>query len=677
MIKTKQLWRINISICEVCIVKKSELSKIPVDSYPIVERHNKYDLYIATAKIKNLVTTNEEILIVTLHNIKNKKNKFRIFASKTEFATEMIDTNKWSEATIEKLLPTSWLNKEPYGWDYRIVNVLYADKESEQCGAKFFNRQEINTLEALKEFQGNIRRAELVEKHRKTRQKIDSLMAQIKPLPKDIDKWINNIPMLKSRYIFYKRKGKKMDGYCTSCKSNVQVKNAKHNEAGKCPICNSNIIFKAQGIAKNVIDESAMAIIQKGVGILEGAIIVRHFSICRDYCPEYKNPTTEYCEDYRYIVKNKTVYMYEYKTVYSVVLGSWEDANWQPVKNPTIPKSNYYLYTRNLHKALEDTQWQYCCIKEYAQYVGEFKVMNYIDTYLDFPSIEYLVKLKLFNILSEKLNRNYNMERAVNFQGKNIKDMLGVEKSDIPFVKKMNLSTGELYFYQKARKNKRTVTADDINWIRKSLDIADNLSEITFYTTPHKAIKYIDKQHNSNRLLRNELRDWLDYLTNASFLGFNIKSNRILFPKDLKKAHDEMSNLNKAKINGIYTEKIADMEAWLNEMYKFSTNNYLIRAPHSIDEIIEEGLQLDHCVSDYIERIANKKTAVLFIREKSNPNTPFYTMEIKDHVVVQVRGFDNCDAIPDVNKFVELWKVKKVQKLINALNSLRQYSIGA
>ena len=91
---------------------------------------------------------------------------------------------------------------------------------------------------------------------------------------------------------------------------------------------------------------------------------------------------------------------------------------------------------------------------------------------------------------------------------------------------------------------------------------------------------------------------------------------------------------------------------------EFQSGNLLIRIPESVSEIIAEGSNLHHCVAGYAERHAEGKLHILFIRKKSNPDKPFYTMEVStDGRIMQVRGHRNRDPTPGVRAFVEAYKI--------------------
>lgn len=627
---------------------------IPTEEYPESIKTKMGVKYVVIARVSKERELGEEILTVTFFSSKDKKLKFRVFANRRDFITDKVEENKWSTSTLDNLLD--------WGWQRQPTTIMMADEKSRICGVDFFKNGETDTISALDEFQKNTRKDKLEKSHNAIKMQTDAIMAQIKEIPKDIDKWINEVPLLSSRYIYYKRDKKIINGYCTSCKSDVQVIGAYHNADGQCPKCKSKIIFKAIGKSKNIQDESSMAIIEKGDGKLDGAIIVRCFILYKDYRGNYRKPVIRYYEEARYVIKNKTVFMFEWKSVYRA--GGYKPVSWHRLKGSRIIR-NYFLYTNGLELLLSDSPWKYSAIKEYATHAGRFNVLAYLDTYLEYPAIEYLTKLSLFNIVNESLTIYGVGSHGVKLKGKSIKEILGVEKCDITFLQKVNIKGSELKEYREAKKKGQRFTEDILNWVRRHGTNYGRFQDVSNYTTMERAMNYLEKQVNTKRHMSDIILDWVDYLRAAKELKYDIESDYVLFPKDLKISHDRVMDIAKKKKNEHHNAAIQNFEEKLNDLYRYETKKYVIRAPKNIDEIINEGSRLKHCVATYISRIANRETSILFVREKDAPDEPFYTMEIKKKEVVQIRGQGNCSMTPDVNKFIEDWKSKMLKNNSN------------
>ena len=72
-----------------------------------------------------------------------------------------------------------------------------------------------------------------------------------------------------------------------------------------------------------------------------------------------------------------------------------------------------------------------------------------------------------------------------------------------------------------------------------------------------------------------------------------------------------------------------------------------------------------HCVGTYVDRYADGKTALFFVRRITEPDTPFYTLELREEsmTVVQNHGYRNSLQTLEVKAFEEKWlKWAKKQK---------------
>ena len=84
----------------------------------------------------------------------------------------------------------------------------------------------------------------------------------------------------------------------------------------------------------------------------------------------------------------------------------------------------------------------------------------------------------------------------------------------------------------------------------------------------------------------------------------------------------------------------------------------------AVEKLTAEGKALHHCVGGYIKRMAEGETAIFFLRKVSEPDKPFYTLELQKKRVIQCRTEHNAsyDRNPDVKNFVDMWMEKVVKK---------------
>lgn len=83
-------------------------------------------------------------------------------------------------------------------------------------------------------------------------------------------------------------------------------------------------------------------------------------------------------------------------------------------------------------------------------------------------------------------------------------------------------------------------------------------------------------------------------------------------------------------------------------------DKYIFKTPESYDELKKEGRELHHCVATYIDKIIDGRTKVILMRKKDNPEKPYYTIELQDQDVIQVRTeYNKSDN--DIASIVKEW----------------------
>lgn len=161
---------------------------------------------------------------------------------------------------------------------------------------------------------------------------------------------------------------------------------------------------------------------------------------------------------------------------------------------------------------------------------------------------------------------------------------------------------------------------------------------------------------------RGVLQLYKDYLDAAEHCGMDMENPLILMPRDLVEKHDRVTaawsaiQRQRREAKAAAAQKAAE-EAYrkrlhgLSEKYLFWTEDFLIRAPVSADEIVEEGKALKHCVGGYADRHLKGATTILFLRRRDRPHTPLATIEMNANNIVQVHGYRNelegCADNPD------------------------------
>lgn len=178
---------------------------------------------------------------------------------------------------------------------------------------------------------------------------------------------------------------------------------------------------------------------------------------------------------------------------------------------------------------------------------------------------------------------------------------------------------------------------------------AENLLEAVGDRDFWRGAEYLKKQRQDAGTLR-------DYRRMAKRLGYDMENIQILWPKELKKAHDNVAVLyNKAK-DATFDKRFNERAEEL-EKFRWEADGILIRPCASKEELRQEGIKMHHCVLSCADKIMDGATAIFFIRRKERPEEPWYTLELNEKMLTvrQNRGKYNCDRTPEIKAFEEAW----------------------
>jgi hypothetical protein len=141
---------------------------------------------------------------------------------------------------------------------------------------------------------------------------------------------------------------------------------------------------------------------------------------------------------------------------------------------------------------------------------------------------------------------------------------------------------------------------------------------------------------------------WIDYLNMAETLKYDLTRKDVAMPKDLQERHDAAAETTRYMRVQLNREKHRKYNEKLRKMYAFEYEDLCIVVPESVEEIVEEGRTLQHCVAGYAARHFNGQLHILFLRHRRKPGVPFVTIEInprknaKDEVrIQQIHGYRN------------------------------------
>ena len=624
--------------------------------------------YIIRTAVHNI--SGQRILVLYIYQSENIlagsiKPRWVVFQGRYDFATLSLRENAsatWQCSTLDSLGRIG-------GFDSKCA---FYRRQDEARVARFC-KCERGAISVLGYLQRLISRHRELERKWKKQRAIIERMKYVPVLPRDLKGFIHREVM--PQYIFYdyQRKGPE-HAFCTACRHEVSIAAAKHNTSGICPHCKKKILFKSRGKRGRVFDRATIQVLQKAE---VNGLVLRIIKVYRAFVDSDIPNHFETWENARQFITlspsgqcSIDAYYYHHKAEYDLtpwcygyrpVLYPWQD-------NFTADMSGV-LYQRNLSDTLKDTPWAYSQLEAFSDIASFSGVATFLSAYIKRPKIEHLIKMKLYRLVSGIIYGGYSYSalQAINFNGENMRAILGIDRPYFPLLRELNPSIDQLHLIRQLLQADHKPSTEQIKWfIASKISNADAAKELLAHMSVHKLQRYVEQQfapEDEAALKRVDyykintlITDYHDYLCMCKELQYDVKNSFILFPRELKAAHDSVAKTLKDKRTAEHEKAIAgSFDEW-QKRYQYQSKELMMIPPHSAKEIVDEGAALHHCVRLYVKNVAEKKSVILFVRSVDEPDKSLCTVEVKDGQVTQARGFDNEEPPAQITAFIEQWK---------------------
>ena len=624
--------------------------------------------YIIRTAVRNIA--GQRILVLHIYQRESilagsTKPRWVMFHSRDDFAT--LSFREDAKATWQ----CSTLGSLDRIWGFDSKCAFYRQQDESRVAR--FCKCERGAISMLGYLQRLISyRKELERKWKKQRAIIDR-MKYVPVLPRDLKGFIHREVM--PQYIFYDYQRKAPGhAYCTACRHEVRIAAAKHNTSGLCPRCKKKITFKCRGRRGRNFDRATVQVLQKAEG---NGLVLRIIKVYRSFADSDIPNHFEIWENARQFITLSSsgqcsvdAYYYHYKAGYD--LTPWCNG-YRPVfdrwKYSFTADMSGVLYQRNLSDTLKDTPWAYSQLEAFSGIASFSGVATFLSAYIKRPKIEHLIKMKLYRLVSGIIYGGYSYSalQAINFNGENMRAILGIDRPYFPLLRELNPSIDQLHLIRQLLQADHKPSTEQIKWfIASKISNADAAKELLAHMSVHKLQRYVEQQfapEDEAALKRVDyykmntlITDYHDYLCMCKELQYDVKNSFILFPRELKAAHDSVAKTLKDKRTAEHEKAIAgSFDEW-QKRYQYQSKELMMIPPHSAKEIVDEGAALHHCVRLYVKNVAEKKSVILFVRSVDEPDKSLCTVEVKDGQVTQARGFDNEEPPAQITAFIEQWK---------------------
>lgn len=624
--------------------------------------------YIIRTAVRNIA--GQRILVLYIYQRESIlagsiKPRWVMFHSRDDFATLSFRENAkatWQCSTLDSLDRIG-------GFDSKCA--FY--RQQDEARVARFCKCERGAISMLGYLQRLISYRKELERKWKKQRAIIGRMKYVPVLPRDLKGFIHREVM--PQYIFYDYQRKAPGhAYCTACRHEVRIAAAKHNTSGLCPRCKKKITFKCRGRRGRIFDRATVQVLQKAEG---NGLVLRIIKVYRSFADSDIPNHFEIWENARQFITLSSsgqcsvdAYYYHYKAGYD--LTPWCNG-YRPVfdrwKYSFTADMSGVLYQRNLSDTLKDTPWAYSQLEAFSGIASFSGVATFLSAYIKRPKIEHLIKMKLYRLVSGIIYGGYSYSalQAINFNGENMRAILGIDRPYFPLLRELNPSIDQLHLIRQLLQADHKPSTEQIKWfIASKISNADAAKELLAHMSVHKLQRYVEQQfapEDEAALKRVDyykmntlITDYHDYLCMCKELQYDVKNSFILFPRELKAAHDSVAKTLKDKRTAEHEKAIAgSFDEW-QKRYQYQSKELMMIPPHSAKEIVDEGAALHHCVRLYVKNVAEKKSVILFVRSVDEPDKSLCTVEVKDGQVTQARGFDNEEPPAQITAFIEQWK---------------------
>ena len=638
--------------------------------------------YLVTAAVKLL--GGHRVLTVYFYDCERLKTndrmpKWVVFQGKDTFATLERDAAgnvKWRDAMLTNL--TGY-----YSGSFLPACVFYK-KTGCHTIARYLHVEANPTLvlKQLDRYQQDIRDQQAKIRRYKRDAVVRDKMRSVPQTPVNLKRWADKHIMPHYLFYDYNNGRAKTQARCTYCEKFSVIERQKNNDVLRCPKCGQKVIAKAQGKrAAYHEDRETCQVIRR---ISPQELVVRIYKLYWSYAKGKDSIRKSAYEVMRIFVrsddgKKAIVEPYYYDSGYDSV------TRWRRGYHPGalfgmecfISEETGEIYLPGLEKALQGTAWEYCALRQFYERTAiPMQVSHYLKMYLQHPLlIERLTKVGFENIVADVVYQHGFSDALDEMQTKTHR-ILRVEKQDVSVLREQKTGVSLLKKYQAYVAIHLRGRAELFQWQLHN-EVSEIPTDIFQYTTAEKFMRYIDAQFPIYCETRpaNGYRDptmetlvitYVDYLHMCRRQAYDMKDKSVLFPKNCAAAHDREAERIQ-KINDAQKNKAFGMAyAGFARKAVLSNQELQIVCPKRANDLVDEGKALHHCVGSYIDKVAEGRCLIVFVRRVEEPKKPYVTVEVRDGKIAQIHGDHNSKPTEEVQKFIDLWSRKVLPMALQA-----------
>lgn len=638
----------------------------------------------------------EEILVLNYWEDKDLIGRYCMDTKTGEYEAYYSKTGTWRQTKLRTLCGYD----AAHYWYYSLDGTIEINSTAEEKLIKSLLPDRYDTMKPLgriwrKEDEYSSKQRESKESRRLDR--IRNLMNKIPPFPEDFDEWIIKTASGNQDFAFYDKDSEQWS--CTACGKAGSArkfkrpdgKKARHNDRITCPYCGKAIQAKTRTHAIQL--KTNAAVMQD---IDSDRSVMRHLDIRITWGG--RGHKIEISEAVRiFLLRNHKklacdIYYNQFDRS-SDWNNPWNERGCFDLKNPVNRRmTEEYLYPEGIEAALEGTCYE-AWKRIFHQLAEAGKKLDYnrlMATQSDngmIHVVEYLFKGRFNRMLQETASEinlwNCGYNGPLYKDGETIEEVFGIsDRQIINRIRECDGGEDTLRWMRWSEKTGTKIDRETMEWLTSEGVGTMSLGFIWDHMTLRQIMNYVKRQQAegyAGKTARAVLEQWADYLNMCKQIKKNISDEMVYRPRELKRRHDEaveeirkqrmLEQLERDKeaneeVARKMGEKYPGAEAVLEEIrdkYEYQNEDYMMIVPRRLIDIAAEGNALHHCAGSserYYERIMHRETYICFLRRRTEPEVPYYTIEVEPGGTIRQHRshFDEEPGIEEIRGFLREWQ---------------------
>ena len=506
--------------------------------------------------------------------------------------------------------------------------------------------------------------------------------------PLDVARCEEQANSLFKPYLFFKRGKEDIELQCSRCRragrmdylprtitmAEQCILDGHHNDKALCPWCGKEVTLKEMrylGRRVSLCEYHLVVFLDER----DGAIFAQCFWTMKDYRRELTDPPLfMQTKAIRFEIGRVTEWVaYEGGVSKRVVEGRYGRSScitepftndaWHPMGLSYLP---YTVFGREAIGRSE--AYRYCQYHRMKTvYEKDSVMMRYLAIYSIYPRLtEMLMKSGMAELVKDLIYEKKKNARVLCWEAPDTRSAFSLDGQEMRAFRDAKVSPyviGDYKALKRAGIRTEFSRLKEIGIYGHSIFYHELIQvAVSDRIRPERIHRYLLKHEKECNGRGNAWYAWRDYHRMAKELGYDLDEASVLFPKDLKRRHDEATaeiNLRKERTKR-EQEKAALARAKKNmaarrKKYNFTMGGYFIRIAETREEIRREGRTLQHCVGGYAERHIANKTTILFLRREATPEASLYTVEMDGDQLRQIHGYRNSWPQKDMEWFLTPW----------------------